>query len=83
MKLAVIADDSSIQCFALNALDMLDGTDAISVFSCTNTRRRRKVFKHGAYYALNLLSVRNPLTRSVPLDRGKKRIAEFVEFEYL
>lgn len=83
MKVAVIADNLAVQRFALDALDRLEGADAIHVVSCTNSRRRKQLVKHGAYYALNLLSVRNPLTRNVPLANGTKAIADCVEFESL
>ena len=53
----------------------------ISVFSCTNTRGRRRWLRHGAYYALNLLTIRNRLTRFVPVSSGKKRIASQRNFE--
>ncbi len=81
MKLAVIVDGSAVQRFALNALDAIEGADEITVFSCTNTRLTRRLVRHGAYYALNLLSVRNRLTRSVPVTAGTKRIARQVAFE--
>ncbi len=81
LKLAVIVDGSAVQRFALDALDAVEGADEITVFSCTNTRLTRRLVRHGAYYALNLLSVRNRLTRSVPVTAGTKRIARQLEFE--
>ncbi len=81
LKLAVIIDGGAVQRFALDALDAIEGADEITVFSCTNTRMSRQALRHGAYYALNLLSVRNRLTRSVPVESGTKRIARRIEFE--
>lgn len=83
MKLAVLVDNGSVQRFALDALDSIDSIDEISVFSCTNTRTRRRWLRHGAYYLLNLLSVRNRLTRSIHVSFGKKRVAEQVNFQSL
>jgi hypothetical protein len=80
LKLAVIVDNGMIQRFALDALDAVAGTGDISVFSCTNTHGRRRWLRHGAYYALNLLTVRNRLTRLVPVASGKKRIVRQLEF---
>ena len=74
MRLAVIVDGDAVQRFALNALNAVTGTDEISVYSCTNTRIRKRWFRHAAYYALNLLTVRNQLTRSVPVAEGTKNI---------
>ena len=81
LKIAVIADGDSVPRFGLEALDAVDGAGEITLFSCTNTRTRRKALAHGLYYALNLVTVRNPMTRSVPLSGGRKRIAETIAFE--
>jgi hypothetical protein len=83
LRIAVIADGGSVQRFALDSLDAIVGTDEITVFSCTNTRIRRRWLRHGAYYALNLLTVRNRLSRFVPIHSGGKKIARQVEFESL
>jgi hypothetical protein len=80
LKIAVLADDGMVQRFALDAIDAIEGTDEISVFSCTNTRFRRRWFAHGAYYLLNLYAIRNRLTRSVPLARGRKRLVARQDF---
>lgn len=81
LKIAVIADGMAVQRFGLEALNALDGCDSVTLFSCTNTRFARKPVRHGAYYALNLLMVRNRWTRPVPMDSGTKRIERVVEFE--
>ena len=81
IKVAVFADSGHVQEFALRCIDAVEGCDEISVFSCTNTRTRKKPFRHGAYYALNLLAIRSPATVAVPIASGSKRIAETVEFE--
>jgi len=70
-----------VQKFARDALDAVEGCDEVTLFSCTNTHRRKQAVKHGLYYALNLLSVRNAETRGVPVGGGAKRIAETIEFE--
>lgn len=80
LKLAVIADNGLVQRFALEALDAVTGTDEIAVFSCTNTRLRKRWLRHAAYYALNLFTVRNRLTRYVPLTSGRKKIASETSF---
>lgn len=80
LKIAVIADWGAVQRFARDALDAIEGTDEVTVFSCTNTGTRKRWLKHGLYYALNLLSVRNRFTRLVPVATGNKRIAREVAF---
>jgi hypothetical protein len=81
LKIAVLADEGRVPRFALEAIDRLDGCDEIIAISCTNTRVARRPFRHGAYYALNLLSVRNPMTAQVPLSAGSKPVARSIVFE--
>jgi hypothetical protein len=80
LKIAVIVDGDRAQRFALDALNAIEGTDELTIFSCMNTHFRRNWRKHGLYYALNLLTVRNPLTRQVPLSSSTKRIVRQSEF---
>lgn len=81
LKIAVIADHDMVARFTLDALDELRGCDSVTVYSCTNTRLKRNALKHGAYYALNLLTIRNPMTRTVPIAQSRKRIDEVISFE--
>lgn len=81
IKVAVITDGGTVSSFNLEALDALSGCDSVTVFACTNTRLKRKPLRHGAYYLLNLLSMRNRWVRPVPLASGTKRIERVVEFE--
>lgn len=81
MKLALIVDNDALPRFAREAVDAVTGCDEVTIFSCTNTSLKRKALRHGAYYALNLRAVRNPYTRSVPVDGLSKRIARRVTFE--
>ncbi len=81
MKLALIVDHDALPRFALEAVDSIRGCDEVTIYSCTNTSLKRKALRHGAYYALNLRAVRNPYTRSAPVDGLKKRIAGRVVFE--
>jgi hypothetical protein len=80
-RVAVIVDRMSAQQFAVDTIDEIAGCETITVFSCSNTRFKRRLGRHGAYYALNLLTVRNRLTRQVSLSNSRKRIERVVEFE--
>jgi hypothetical protein len=80
MKIAVIVDNRKVKRFGLLALDALQGVEELTVFSCTNTRSRKRWFRHVAYYALNLFTIRNRLTRSVAVNAGKNGISRFVDF---
>jgi len=81
LKVAVLVDGGRASRFGIDALDALRGCDEISVFSCRNTRIVRRPFKHAAYYALNLVSIRNRLTAYVDVSVTRKSIAKMVEFE--
>jgi hypothetical protein len=81
LKVAVITGGTAVPRFGLEALNALAGCDAVTIFSCTNTRLARKPFRHGAYYLLNLVTLRNRWTRSVALTAGTKRIDRVVEFQ--
>jgi hypothetical protein len=81
IKVGVITDGAAVPRFGLEALNALSGCDCVTAIAWTNTRFSRKPFRHGAYYLLNLLTLRNRWTRPVPLASGAKRIDRFVEFE--
>jgi hypothetical protein len=81
IKVAVITDGADVQRFGLEALNALSGCDSVTAFACANTRFSRKPFRHGAYYLLNLLTLRNRWTRPVPLDSGSKRVERVVAFQ--
>jgi hypothetical protein len=61
-------DGEQIAEWQRRALATLPPEDQLHLLVCTNTRLRRQPVKHGAYYLLNLLAARNPLTRKVPLS---------------
>jgi hypothetical protein len=80
LKIAVLVDDGKVPRFALEVIDAVAGCDEIAVFSCANTRNPLRVLRHGAYYMLNLLSVRNSWTKRLSVQAGRKRVASTVEF---
>lgn len=50
------------------ALATLPAADRLTLLVCNNTSLKRRPLRYPLYYALNLLTVRNPLTRSAWLD---------------
>ncbi|MEP7221520.1 MAG: hypothetical protein ABI673_02505 [Novosphingobium sp.] len=79
-KLIVIIDghaggEGEVAEWQRRALASLPAHDELSLLVCTNTRLKRQPLRYPLYYALNLLAVRNPLTRSVPLGALTARIA--------
>lgn len=80
-KLFVIVDHRSASRFFIDTLDAVEGYDAVTVLNCTNTSIRKRLFTHLGYYALNLLTIRNPQTRYVPISASRKTITEVIDFE--
>lgn len=81
LKIAVIVDNHALSRFERDVIDAIRDCDSISVFSCRNTRTRKRPLQHGAYYALNLLAVRNAQTRRVAVATSNKAVGESIEFD--
>ncbi len=77
----LITDGLTVHEWQRRALATLPAEDRITVFACTNTQLKRQLGKHLLYYALNMATVRNPLTRQVLLDDIDGRLVQIVEFE--
>jgi hypothetical protein len=74
-------DNDLIPRFCLSALDSVAELDNITILSCTNTSNRLQPIEYFGYYALNLFTVRNPLTRRVPVQTSIKTIIAKIDFE--
>ncbi len=77
----LITDGDTVHEWQRRALLTLPANDRITVFACTNTRLKRQYAKHFLYYVLNFATVRNPLTRQVPLGDIDGRLAEIRSFD--
>lgn len=67
MKIGVLVDNGHVSRWQADALLDLRGCTELIVYNCTNTPRSAKKARHGLYYLLNLFTVRNAYTRSVPV----------------
>jgi hypothetical protein len=79
-RLILITDGLTVHEWQRRALETLPADDRITVFACTNTALKRRWAKHFLYYALNMVTVRNPLTRQVPLGDISGRLVSVTEF---
>lgn len=78
MKIGLLVDDMQVARWQKQALATLGpGTDFV-VYSCTNTKTRRRLFSHAFYYLLNFAALRSRMTRRGPLP--PLRIARRVDF---
>jgi hypothetical protein len=67
LKVGIIVDSLRLRRWQLEALRRLRGVDSFCVYDCRTPPPGRRRLRHGLYYLLNLFTVRNPLTRTVPL----------------
>jgi len=66
LKTALLVDSPMIATWQMSAIQhCLDKIEISAVFHCTNSRAARRFFKHGFYYLLNFVSIRNRQTKSV------------------
>lgn len=76
---ALIVDNLSISDWQHSALDFAsDCLNIKLILNCTNTHSKRYYLRHFAYYALNIVSLKNRQTRRVPCDIPG---AEVINFE--
>jgi hypothetical protein len=80
LKIGVLVGGGRIKKWQAEALRAVAGSNLFFIYDCANSRSRRRPFKHGLYYGLNLLAVRNPMTTRVPVP-GELRVEHRIEFE--
>jgi hypothetical protein len=81
MKIAVFVDGMHVTRWQAAALRLGAGDGELIVYNCLNTRAAPRRAVHGLYYLLNLFTIRNPLTRMMPLSEAGVRTAPPVDFE--
>ncbi|NCT82266.1 MAG: hypothetical protein GXC94_03930 [Comamonadaceae bacterium] len=78
LRAALILDGAEITQWQKDALDAArDLLDIKIVLSCTNSRTKKNLTKNFLYYLLNIVSLKNRLTRKVRLDRQEVPVVEF------
>lgn len=63
MKVGVIVDGGALAAWQAKALRTLEPGTEFFLYDCRNSRAERRRVRHALYYLLNLVTVRNPLTR--------------------
>jgi hypothetical protein len=64
-RIGVIVDDMSLSVWQADALRALDPAPTFYLYNCTNSRPGRRRLRHLLYYLLNLVAIRNRMTRRV------------------
>jgi len=82
LRAALIIDGAEVTQWQKDALNAAgDLLDIRLVLSCKNTQNKKNLAKNLLYYALNLFTLKNHLTRRVRLECDKIKLVEF-ESEY-
>ncbi|MGU1833025.1 glucosamine inositolphosphorylceramide transferase family protein [Pseudomonas aeruginosa] len=78
IKAALIVDDLSLSEWQKRAIeDSSEYLDIQLVLSCRNSATKKSVIKHCGYYFLNILSLKNDMTRRVQLDSRGSEVIHF------
>ena len=75
MKVGVIVDHGQVSVWQAEALRRLAPATEIVIYDCLNSRAETRRARFALYYLLNLCTVRNPLTRRVPVPEALPIIA--------
>lgn len=75
MKIGVIVDNGRLAIWQAEALRRLGPEAELIVYDCRNSRPERRRLRFALYYLLNLVTIRNPLTRGVEVPAELRVIA--------
>jgi hypothetical protein len=67
VKIGLLIDRGRVASWQADALRAIAEPSRFFIYDCSNSRSHRTRLAHAVYYGLNLLAVRNPLTRRVPV----------------
>jgi hypothetical protein len=81
MRIGVMIEGQRVARWQAEALRSLTGQYELLVYNCVNPEPAPRRWRNGLYYLLNLFTVRNRLTRSVPLASAGLNIAAGCEYE--
>jgi len=72
IKAAIIVDNLSLTEWQKKSLkEVEDLIDLKVILNCTNTKIKRRYFKHFLYYVINFFSLKNKITQKVKLKKNK------------
>lgn len=77
MKIGIFTDHGQVAHWQAEALREISEDNHFIVFDCVNSYSTRRFFANALYYLLNLFTVRNRQTTSVPIPSGIKILDRF------
>jgi hypothetical protein len=81
MRVAILCNGKDLACWQRRAVDLIARDHELFVLACGDQPAPRRRLRHLAYYALNLVTVRNRQTRRVPFPEAGFGHAGEVEVE--
>jgi folate-dependent phosphoribosylglycinamide formyltransferase PurN len=79
LRAALLVDNLQVARWQLEALEAAnDSIDIVLLLNCENTRNKKNYVKNLFYYALNVFTLKNSLTKRAPINR---EIAKVINFE--
>lgn len=79
LRAALLVDNLQVARWQLEALEAAnESIDIVLVLNCENTRNKKNYVKNFFYYALNVFTLRNSLTKRAQINR---KIAKVINFE--
>jgi hypothetical protein len=81
VKIGLFVDQGRLTRWQAAALQTLPADTEFVVYDCLNTRGGRRRARHAFYYLLNLFTIRNRSTRTVPLSETRAAAAPVTAFE--
>jgi hypothetical protein len=81
MRIALFVDAGRVTRWQAAALEQVGADGEVLVYNCLNTRTGARRLANAFYYALNLFTIRNRMTRSIPLSEVGVRTSPLFDFE--
>ena len=80
MRIAILCNGRTLAGWQRRAIELIAAKHQLYLLVCDDPPMPRNLVRHGLYYLLNLISVRNRQTRAVPFPTGEFRIAGRIDF---
>ena len=78
MRAALLVDNLQISRWQLEALDVAqESIDLVLVLNCKNTSNKKNYVKNFFFYALNIFTLKNSLTKRVPINLEQTEVINF------
>ena len=78
LRTALLVDNLQLSKWQLEAIEVAqESIDVVLVLNCKNTKNKKDYIKNFFYYALNIVTLKNFLTKRAPINFGKTKVLNF------